>query len=142
MGSPVLARPPALVVKMGEGAGGREAGDRRGLASRRVPRVLPLPFAPPFWPTENHPRASPSHPIPAGRESHLGCSPDPRRALEIGLRNLRVHGLPLPSARGLASRLRPALAHLSQEPAGGYRRHGLFHRAHRDLPGTVLLFRN
>src|SRR6516225_2144473 len=31
MGSPVLARPPALVVTMGERAGDREAGDRRGL---------------------------------------------------------------------------------------------------------------
>ena len=31
MGSPVLARPPALVVTMGERAGGRVAGDRRGL---------------------------------------------------------------------------------------------------------------
>src|SRR6516164_4843999 len=117
MGSPVLARPPALVVQMGERAGGRETRDRRRLASRRLPRVLALPCAPPFWPTENHPRASPSHPIPGGRESHLGCSPDPRRALEIGIGNLRVHRLPLPSARGLASRLRPALAHLPQEPS-------------------------
>ena len=46
-----------------------------------------------------------------------GSSADPRRALEIGIRNLRVHRLPLPGARDLASRLRPALAHLSQEPS-------------------------
>src|SRR5215831_2449280 len=44
-------------------------------------------------------------------------SPAPRRALAIGIRNLRVHGVPLPCSRGLASRLRPALAHLSQEPS-------------------------
>ena len=31
-----------------------------GWASRQVPRVLALPFAPPSRPTENHPRASPS----------------------------------------------------------------------------------
>src|SRR6516164_9271822 len=56
-------------------------------------------------------------PIDDGRESHLGSSPDPRRALEIGLRDLRVHRLPLPGTRGLVSRLRAALAHLSQEPS-------------------------
>src|SRR6516162_4221909 len=55
MGSPVLARPPALVVTMGERAGDREAGDRRGLASRRLPRVLALPFAASSRPTENQP---------------------------------------------------------------------------------------
>src|SRR6516162_9548181 len=32
-------------------------------------------------------------------------SPDPRRALEIGIGNLRVHGFPLPGARDLASGL-------------------------------------
>src|SRR6516162_6517633 len=61
MGSPVLARPPALVVQMGERAGGGETRDRRRLASRRLPLVLALAFAPPFWPTENHSRASRSH---------------------------------------------------------------------------------
>jgi len=49
-----------------------KAGDRRGLASRRLPRVLALPFAASSRPTENQPRASPSHPIDDGRESHLG----------------------------------------------------------------------
>src|SRR6516164_3568940 len=34
---------------------------------RAGPRVLALPCTPPFWPTENHPRASRSHPIPVGR---------------------------------------------------------------------------
>ena len=52
--SSVLAGPPALVVQMGERAGGREAGDRRGLGSRRVPLVLALPFAPPSRPTQDH----------------------------------------------------------------------------------------
>src|SRR6516165_2494875 len=117
MGSPVLARPPALVVTMGERAGDREAGDRRGLAARRLPRVLALPFAASSRPTENQPRASQSHPIDDGRESHLGSSPNTRRALEIGIGNLRVHRLPLPGTRGLVSRLRAALAHLSQEPS-------------------------
>src|SRR6516164_3104356 len=69
------------------------------------PRVLALPCAPPFRPTENHPRASRSHPIDDGGESNLGSSPDPRRALEIGIRNLRVHGFPLPGARDLVSGL-------------------------------------
>src|SRR6516164_2270888 len=44
-------------------------------------------------------------------------SPDTRRALEIGIGNLRVHRLPLPGTRGLVSRLLAALAHLSQEPS-------------------------
>src|SRR5215469_13632067 len=64
----------------------RAAGDRLGLASRPFPLVLAFPFAPPFLPTENHPRAPPSHPIHGGREPNLGCSPDPRRALEIEIR--------------------------------------------------------
>ena len=34
--------------------------------------LLGLPFAASSRPTENHPRASPSHPIDDGRESHLG----------------------------------------------------------------------
>src|SRR5262249_40081454 len=53
-GSSVLARPPPLVVKMGERAGGGEAGDRRRQASRRVPVVLALAFAPPSRPTQDH----------------------------------------------------------------------------------------
>jgi len=75
----------------------------------------------------------------AAENPNLGSSSHPRRALEIGIRNLRVHRLPLPGARDLGSRLRPALAYLSQEPSRGHHRHGLFHRAHRDVPGALLL---
>ena len=46
------------------------------------------------------PRASQSHSINDGGESHLGSSPDPRRAVEIGIGNLRVHRLPLPGTKG------------------------------------------
>jgi len=42
------------MVKMGAGAGHREAGDGRELASRRIPVVLALPFSPSPRPTENH----------------------------------------------------------------------------------------
>ena len=93
-----------VVVKPETVVGGHRAGFRRywRFLARRL-RVAGSPLG--FWPTENHPRASRSHPIPGGRESHLGSSPDPRRALEIGLRNLRVHGLPLPGARDLVSGL-------------------------------------
>src|SRR5215471_12513122 len=52
-------------------ARGREARDRRRLTSHRVPLLLALPFAPPSRPTENHPRASPPHPVHGGRESDL-----------------------------------------------------------------------
>jgi hypothetical protein len=49
-----------------ERVGDRETGDRRRLVSRRVPRVLALPFASPPRPTENHPRGSQSYPIGGG----------------------------------------------------------------------------
>src|SRR6516165_842647 len=42
--SALPVRPPALVVTIGERAGDREAGDRRRLASRRVPRVTGASF--------------------------------------------------------------------------------------------------
>ena len=44
--SALPVRPPALVVTIGERAGDREAGDRRRLASRRVPRVTGASFSP------------------------------------------------------------------------------------------------
>src|SRR5215469_1738956 len=77
-GSPVLARSATLVVQMDERAGGGEARDCRTLASRRVWLVLAFPFAPQRRPTENHPRASPPHPVHGGGESDLGRSADPR----------------------------------------------------------------
>jgi hypothetical protein len=40
--------------RMGERAADREAEDRRGLASRRVPWVVALPFTPPSRPTQDH----------------------------------------------------------------------------------------
>ena len=64
---------------MGKRPGGGEAGDRRRLASRRVPVVRALAFAPPSRPTQDHYGAWPSDPVYGGGESDLGCSPDPRR---------------------------------------------------------------
>src|SRR6516164_43807 len=69
---------------MGERAGGRETRDRRRLASRRVPLVLALPFAPPFWPTENHPRASPSDPVYGGGEPTWGAPRIHGELLKLG----------------------------------------------------------
>jgi hypothetical protein len=65
-----------LWVKMGERAADRKAGDRRGLASRRLPVVLALPFSPSARPSENHGTASETHSVDGNGKSDLGSSRD------------------------------------------------------------------
>src|SRR5215472_2625902 len=59
--------------------------------------------------------------------------------VEIGIGNLRGHGVTLPCSNDPVSRLGQALADFSQEPSGGDSRHGLFHRADGDIPRALLL---
>jgi hypothetical protein len=98
------------MVEMDAWVGHREAGDRRALASGRLSVLLALAFSPPTQPTENHLRTSETHPLDGSGESDLGSAQDPRRALEAGIRNIRIHRFPVSCPNRPAQRIRQGLA--------------------------------
>jgi hypothetical protein len=86
VGSSVLADAAQVVIKTGEGLGDSEAGDRRRLASRRIP-LIPASFS------RKRPGRSKITPRSFGNSSGpwqrrirpAGCE-DPRLSFEIGVR--------------------------------------------------------
>src|ERR1051326_2936558 len=61
-------------------------GDRRPMASGRISALLVFPFhAEGEGQTQDQLRASSTHQAHGERQSHLGISQNPRRAIEIGL---------------------------------------------------------